>query len=208
MIQVIPAINAETWEEVLAKIKLVEPFTEWVHIDVADGSFTPNKLWANPLDLSTFETNLKIELHLMLSRPEDHLSTWFSDPVRRIIVHCEATEDMPRVIRECHAERREVGAAILPDTIWTNLEPFADEVDLFQLLAVNPGFSGQEFQPHILEKIRNIRGKYPNKNIEVDGGINPETAKSCVAAGANILVAASYIFNHKNPKAAIQELRG
>jgi len=206
MIQVIPAINAETWEEVERKIRLVEPFAEWVHIDVADGTFTPNSLWHNPLDLVGFETKAKIEIHLMEDRPEERVEAWLMEPVKRVIVHYEVTHDLPFIIAECRKDKVAVGLSVAPYTSWTHLMSFVDDIDLLQVLAVEPGRAGQHFGRHNISKIKHLRAAAPRARIEVDGGITPAIAKECIAAGADILASAHYIFEHPSPKMAIREL--
>lgn len=207
MVEIIPAVNAETWEEVVKKIRLVEPFADWIHIDVADGSFTPNSLWHNPLDLVGFNTPAKIEIHLMEDRPEERIEAWLLRPVSRVIVHYEVTHDLDFVIKEIKKEKMEIGLSVRSHTSWTALKPFAGKVDLLQILAVHPGISGQEFEHHNISKIKHLRASAPKAIIEVDGGITPKVADECVKAGANILASASYIFSHPSPKMAIKELR-
>ena len=207
MIEVIPAINAETWEEAVKKIRIIEPFTDWIHIDVADGTFTPNILWHNPLDLVGFETKCKIEIHLMEDRPEDRVEAWLLKPVKRLIVHYEVTHDLDFILAECHKEKIEVGLSVASHTSWTCLKPFADKVDLLQILAVSAGKGGQDFELHNLSKIKHLRAFAPKNIIEVDGGITPQVGDECIRAGASILVSASYIFDHPSPKMAVKELQ-
>ena len=204
--EVIPSINVETWDEVVKKIRLVEPFADWVHIDVADSTFTPNTSWHNPLDLVGFKTQAKIEIHLMTDRPEEHTAAWLAEPVDRIIVHYEVAHDLNHIIGECHRDNVEIGLSVAPHTSWVHLKPHADMVDLLQILAVHPGPAGQEFELHNISKIKHLRAFAPKAIIEVDGGITPEIGDECIRAGANILVAASYIFNHPSPKMAVREL--
>ena len=206
MIQIIPAINEVSWEKVSEKIRLVEPFSEWVHIDIADGTFAPNTLWHNPLDLVNLKSSTKIELHLMLDRPEEYIEAWLVGSVGRAIVHFETTHDFWHVKRECQKDRVELGLAIAPETSWSSLKPYAGAVDLMQILAVRPGEAGQEFERHCISKIKHLRAFAPKSIIEVDGGITPEVGDECIKAGANILVSASYIFNHPSPKMAVKEL--
>jgi len=206
MVEVIPAINAETWEEVERKIRLVEPFSEWVHIDVADGTFTPNSLWHNPLDLVGFKTKCKVEIHLMEDRPEERVEAWLVEPVKRIVVHYEVTHDLPFIVAECRKDNVEVGLSVAPHTSWTHLKPFVDEVHMLQILAVPPGHAGQQFDHHNISKIKHLRAFAPKHKIEVDGGITPAIAKECIAAGADTLAAAHYIFEHPSPKMAMKEL--
>ncbi len=207
MVEVVPAINAPTWEEVVKKIRRIEPFTDWVHIDVADGTFTPNALWHNPLDLVGLETPLQVEIHLMEDRPEERVEAWLMKPVKRIIVHYEVTHDLDFILAECRQEEIQVGLSAASHTSWTCLKPFVNKVDLLQILAVHAGIAGQEFEGHNISKIKHLRAFAPHAIIEVDGGITPEIGDRCVAAGADILVSANYIFNHPSPKMAIRELQ-
>lgn len=207
MIEIIPAINAATWEEVRQKIRLVEPYADWVHIDVADSTFTLNTLWHNPLDLVGFETKCRVEIHLMEDRPEDRIEAWLMGPVKRIIVHYEVTHDLDFILAECRSTEIAVGLSVNSHTSWTCLKPFAEKVDLLQILAVHAGKAGQEFERHNLSKIKHLRAFASKAIIEVDGGIVPDIADDCVRAGANILASASYIFDHPSPKMAIRELQ-
>lgn len=207
MVEVIPAVNAETWDEVVKKIRLVESFADWVHLDVADGTFAPNTLWHNPLDLVGFETPAKLEIHLMEDRPEERVEAWILKPVKRVIVHYEVTHDLDFVLHECWRNRVEVGLAIGPDTSWTKLKPFVDKAHLLQILAVHPGLAGQEFDKPSIQKIKHLRAFSPDCKLEVDGGINPHTAQEAIKAGANIIASASYIFSHPSPKLAMRELQ-
>lgn len=206
MTQIIPAINAETWEEVVQKIRLVESFTEWVHVDVADGTMTPNTLWHQPLDLVGFETKCNIEIHLMEDRPEERIEAWLLHPVKRIIAHYETTHDFDAIELECRNAGIEVGMSICSQTSWTKLQQFVGRVNLLQILAVPAGHAGQQFDHHNLSKIKHLRGAAPDALIEVDGGITPQIAEECIKAGANVLVSAGYVFNHPSPKLAIKEL--
>lgn len=207
MVEIIPAINAPTWNEVAKKIRLIEPYTDWVHIDVADGTFTPNTLWHNPIDLVGFETKCNVEIHLMEDRPEDRIEAWLLKPVKRIIVHYEVTHDLDFITAECRNANVAVGLSVNSHTSWTRLKPFVDRVDLLQILAVHAGKAGQEFERHNLSKIKHLRAFAPKAIIEVDGGIEPDIADDCVRAGADILVAASYILDHPSPRMAIRELQ-
>ena len=207
MVEIIPSINAETWDEVEKKIRLVESFVDWVHIDVANGTFAPNVLWHNSLDLVGFKTKCNIEIHLMEDRPEERIEAWLLEPVRRIIVHYEVTHDFPFIIAECRKDKIEIGLSVAPETSWTHLKPFVDDADLLQVLAVEPGRAGQHFDRHNISKIEHLRVVAPRARIEVDGGITPAVAKECIAAGADILVSAHYIFNHPSPKMAMRELQ-
>jgi ribulose-phosphate 3-epimerase len=207
MAEIIPAINAETFEEVERRIKLVEPYAEWAQLDIADGTFTKNTTWHNAGDLLSLETPLKIEVHLMVSDIERKIEEWLIAPVKRIIFHLEAAKDSDFVIEKCKKEGKEVGLAIGPDVPWTKLVPFFDRVGFFQILGVYPGLPGQKFQEECFDKIRHLRKEQPNCIIEVDGGMDLETAKKAVSAGASIIAAASAIFETENIEEAIKNLK-
>ncbi len=215
MAEIIPAINTDSFEEVKRRIKLVEPFSKWVQLDIADGTFTKNTTWHNAGDLLSLETPLKIEVHLMINNIEQKIENWLIAPVNRIIFHLETAKDPDFVLEKIREAGKEAGIAIGPDTAWTKLVPYFQKADLFQILGVYPGLAGQEFQEDNFDKIRHLRKEQPNCIIEVDGGMDLETAKKAVGAGANIIVAASAIFSAKGGpasswndiKKAIEELR-
>jgi len=207
VVEIIPAINAKTWEEVRDKIRAVEHFTKWVHLDVADGTFTKNTLWHNPLDLVDFESVAKIEVHLMENDPEERFEAWLVPGIRRIIFHEETLSDFDFIRDECHKENKEVGVAIATDTSWTRLKPYIGKADMLQILAVYPGLAGQKFQEHNYSKIKHLRALCPNCKIEVDGGVKIGIARHAVEAGADILAAASSIFSASDIEKALRLLQ-
>lgn len=206
-VAVIPAINAASFEEVLRNIKLVEPYSAWVHLDIADGTFTKNTLWHNAKDLIGLGTTLKIEVHLMVKDIDVRIAEWLEAPVDRIIFHLEAGHDPIFVVQRCRKAGKQVGLAIVPDTSWIQLQPYWNMVDVVQVLGVHPGLAGQTIQPETYEKIAHIRASCPSCIIEVDGGMNVDTARRAVFNGADIVVAASAIFGSKDVEKAIEELK-
>lgn len=207
MIDIIPSINVLEFADLKKRIKKVEPYTKWAHLDVSDGVFTKHVSWHEPKDLVGFQTKLKLEVHLMVDRPERAIDGWLIKPINRIIFHQEATKDHLLLIQKIRGAKKEVGIAIRPDTSWLKLFPYLTKVDMFQLLAVNPGPSDQEFSEEILHKIGHLRQVCQRCIIEIDGGVTPRIAKRCVKEGASLFVAGSYLFNSKNIKKAIEELR-
>ncbi len=205
--EIIPAINTDSFEEAIRRIKLIEPFVEWVQLDICDGTFTKNTTWHNAADLLALETSLNIEVHLMINDIEERVENWLIAPVKRIIFHLEAAKDPDFVIEKCRKAGKEVGIAINPDTAWTKLVPYFKKADLFQVLGVYPGLAGQKFQEDNLDKIIHLRKECPKCIIEVDGGMDKETAKRAVKAGANIINVATAIFGAKDIKKAIEELK-
>ncbi|TSC79723.1 MAG: ribulose-phosphate 3-epimerase [Parcubacteria group bacterium Gr01-1014_29] len=206
-VEIIPSINAETFAEVQKKIRLVEPYVSWVHLDVADGSFTDITLWHNPDDLLEFQTPLFIEVHLMLDRIDERADEWLKPNVRRLIFHREASRDPDTVIEACRRADIQPGIAIRPDTPVEDVFPYLAKIDLVQTLAVVPGRAGQKFIPETLSKISALRYACSACRVEVDGGIDTNTALQVVRAGADTLVVASAIFNTSDIKKAVEELR-
>src|SRR3989338_4424855 len=214
--EIIPSINVLDFDDLKKQVKKVEPYSKWAHIDVSDGVFTKHVSWHEPKDMVGFKSKLKFEIDLMVDRPEREIEEWLIKPVDRVIFHQEATTEHRLLINKIREAGKEVGMAIRPDTPWLKLFPYLNDVDIFQLLAVNPGHSGQEFNEEILHKIGHLRHVCPECTIEIDGGVNKRVARLCIAEGANPLVAGSFLFKVKNPrrdsparqvKKAIEELR-
>ena len=207
MAEIIPSINAPTFEEVQERIKQVEPYVSWCHLDVTDGIFSAHETWRNPADLARLDTKLRVEMHLMIAEPETAIGQWFASPIRRVIVHVEAMRDPELIINTCRAAGIEVGFAVNPDTFWGKLQPWFGKVDLVQALVVPPGPSGQEMGTEALDKVIHLRAACPRCIIEVDGGINFETAPQAAASGADLLIAGSAIFHSPNIQEAIATLQ-
>lgn len=208
--EIIPAVLAYTFKDVIQKIRLVEPYVRWVQIDVSDGTFTPNVTWNHPKELEGEQFSLHFEAHLMVRDPIPEIQRWAVDGVKRVFVHVEAFANSVQValaINKAKTAGLEIGLALNPETSIESAEEFIPNVDVVLLLAVAPGFGGQKFNPVVIDKIKKLRQKFPNLDIEIDGGINLETARQCVESGANILAVGSYIFGQKDVKKAIEELK-
>lgn len=194
MIKIIPAINAKTFKEVMQKMKLIEPYTDYVQLDVADGTFTQNTIWHNPQDLSELETKLNIEVHLMINDIENRVDDWFLPQIKRIIFHIETAKDTDLVIEKIKKAGKEPGMAVGLDGRWTDLAHFKNKVNFFQILGVRPGLPGQQMDENTYENIKQLKKFCELCIIEVDGGVNVDNAKRLVEAGADILCIASAIF--------------
>lgn len=198
MIEIAPSINVAEFAEVVRRIRVAERHARIIHLDVSDGTFTPHVVWHNARDLDGFETPAKLEVHLMVAEPEKKVEEWLIPQIFRVIFHAEAAQDAPALIERCHSASKEVGVSIRPDTPWETLMPYGRTVDLLQTLAVSPGPSGQTFDPRTIEKIKNLRAQFPYTLIEVDGGVGGQgVAKSCVDAGATILVEGASLFDRE-----------
>ncbi len=212
--QALPVINChdKDFECVLGKLALAKKFLkagDWLHLDIGDGIFTFNKSWRNPTEWANLRSVFNLEVHLMVENPEKYVDAWTAAGAKRLIVHLETTgEDAARRMVEKAKKRNvELMLASNPATPVSALWPYLKIFSHFQVLAVDPGPAGQKFTPTVLPKIRFLRNVAPNAMIEVDGGVTPEVAKLVKKAGANIVVAATYIFGSKNPEKAYKELR-
>jgi ribulose-phosphate 3-epimerase len=214
LIQIIPSINTPNFVEAKARIKKVEPYAKgpdggkitWCHIDITDGIFSKYLLPHRAEDIAVIETPLNIEVHLMIVEPDKVIDQWLVKPVKRVIVHLEATPEPEVIIKKCHAAGVEIGFAVNPETPWEKLKPWFDKVDIVQVLAVHPGPAGQKMESVMLDKIAAIRSACPACSIEIDGGVDGDTAEAIVRAGTNLLVTGSYIFNAPDLKKAIETL--
>lgn len=209
---VLPVINCPDVECAQKKMAIVKTFLrdgDLVHLDIADGSFAAHKTWNDPLGWVGLKSPFGLEVHLMVNNPEKYADDWFTAGARRVIVHAEALT--PQSMREIFsaAERHHQAEVVLsskPETAMEDLEPYIKYFSAFQILAVEPGPADQNFLPFVAEKIRLLREVTPNATIEVDGGMNPETARLVKNAGADTITSSHYIFAAANPGAAYKEL--
>jgi ribulose-phosphate 3-epimerase len=204
---VIPAINEIKFEEVLKKINAAGKFSQWIHLDVVDGKFASNITWNNPRDLAGLK-HLKshLEVHLMIENPESVVEDWISSGVKRIIISLEALGGRQLPLLSNRNGNFEIGLAISPETLVEDLLPYLENIKFVLVLGVKPGLAGQKFNEDILEKVRFLKNYYPGVIIEVDGGINLETAKLAKKAGADVIVSASYIWKNQHPERIYKEL--
>ncbi len=186
---------------------------DWVHFDVMDGHFVPN-LTFGPMMCAAVRplTHLPLDVHLMVERPGDYVEPFHAAGADCITFHVEADAHVHRTLQSIRARGMRAGVVLNPATPVCMAEPVLPLCDLVLLMSVNPGFGGQAFIPEVLDKIRALRAVFVNDTatteIEVDGGINPDTARLCAAAGATVLVAGSSVFRADDPAAMIAALRG
>ena len=176
---------------------------EYIHFDVMDGDFVPN-LTFGPKFISNVRkfSNKVFDVHLMINRVERFLDDYIRAGSDIITFHIEINEDIENIIKKIKAKGIKCGLAIKPKTSWAEIQPYLQHIDQVIIMTVEPGFGGQEFMNDQVDKIKNISNFIKLNNlrvgIEIDGGINFETGKTCVEAGANILVAGSFLFNQGN----------
>ena len=179
-----------------------------IHIDVMDGHFVPN-ITVGPFIVKAIRgvTKLPLDTHLMIENPEKYVEAFIKAGSDIVTVHAEACENnLGAVLDQIRSLGAKAGVSLKPATPLESIEKLLDKIDMVLLMTVNPGFGGQPFMPEVLTKIKALRQKYA-KDIEVDGGINNETARLTVEAGANVLVAGTAIFGKSDVQLAIKELR-
>lgn len=206
MITIIPAILAKSYKEFEEKVHKIESFTPLIHLDIADEIFVPNRTIDGLEEIKKIKTSVNFEVHLMVNLPEFIIDQWLETKAVRFLIHLEATKKMDEIIGKIHMAGKKVGAVLNPPTEVKAVESYLDRIDLVQFMTVNPGFQGSEFVPQVLEKVREFRSRYPLKQMQVDGGVNPYTIELVKEAGVDRAVVGSYIFKSDNVKEAMERL--
>lgn len=219
--EIIPVINCHFGDEECVKEKANKAFqfSSWAHLDIADGIFTFNKTWNDPLKWKEINPGLNFEVHLMVENPEEEAENWLEVGAKRIIFHWEAIQKeahfykkrdphylISHILNLCKNHNAEGVLSICMETKVDEIREFLDNFNRFQILAVYPGPAGQKFLWEAVDKVRFLKELKPEAIVEVDGGINPNVAKILKEVGANILVSGTYIFGSENPKKAFEEL--
>jgi len=209
-IKIAPSILSADFSKLGAELKKVtQAGAELIHVDVMDGHFVPN-ITIGPVVVKFMRrsTRLPLDVHLMIRNPAKYLGAFVNAGSDMITVHIETVtlKELRRIEQGLKKSKVKLGISLNPGTALAKIKPALELVDFVLVMSVNPGFGGQVFIPAAVEKIRRLRAIF-DKDIAVDGGINNITAKQVKAAGANILIAGSYIFKAKNTKQAIDSLR-
>ena len=185
--------------------ELVAPHSAYLHMDVMDGHFVPN-LAMGPDLVKSLRGIGKLDVHLMVTDPSNFIND-FSDAGADIIsVHVEANNPQ-KAIELIKKQNIKAGIALNPSTPASAIEPFVDSIDMILVMSVEPGYCGQSFNQNAIERVKTYRKEYPNKIIEVDGGVGPENAAVLAEAGADLLVAGSAIFGSSNPIEVILDMK-
>ena len=215
MIKIAPSIlsaNFAAMGEAVEKLKAQG--ADWVHFDVMDGNFVPNITFGPDMCKALRPlTDLPIDVHLMVERPSDWIEPFKKAGADILTVHVESAEHhLHRALQSIHAAGMKAGVVLNPATPIESCVHLLPECDLVLLMSVNPGFGGQSFIYETPRKIRALRKEIDYRGlktlIEIDGGVNPETAKLCIEAGADVLVAGSAVFKAPDPAEMIKALRG
>ena len=194
---VAPSLLAADFSKLKEEIQEVEKCgAEYLHLDVMDGNFVPNISYGAPV-ISAIRphSNLVFDVHLMVEEPDRFIKDFVDAGADIITVHVEATKHLHRTIQLIKSYGKKVGVSLNPATPIETLKHIINDIDMVLLMSVNPGFGGQAFIPETLNKIKELRTLYPEIDIEVDGGVNDKTVEAIKEAGANVLVAGSYLFS-------------
>lgn len=206
-IKISPSILSADFGRLNDDIKTVEEHADYIHLDVMDGHFVPNLTFGAPV-VRCIKSKLPLDIHLMIENPENFIENFIDAGAGIVTFHYEAAKDIHGLLTKIKSNAVKAGISIKPGTDVKVLEEYLDELDWVLIMSVEPGYGGQKFMDKALDKIKWLRERSPKLNIAVDGGINDETARKCEIAGANVLIAGSYIFGAENRKEAIDLLRG
>ena len=208
-----PSILAADFANLEREVKMInQSVADWIHVDIMDGVFVPNLSMGIPVVEAIHRHATKpLDVHLMIVNPERYVEQFFKAGASVISVHLEASTHLHRTLQQIRAMGCQAGVAINPHTPVTSLENILHDIDLVCLMAVNPGFGGQQFIENTFAKTKALRSMIDRAGatvkIEIDGGVNRQNAAPLLQAGADVLVAGNFVFSSKDPQRTIAELK-
>jgi ribulose-phosphate 3-epimerase len=206
-IRISPSLLSADFGALQADINRAEPFVDGFHFDVMDGQFVPNLSAGAPV-LACVSSQKPIDAHLMVHNPDVLLPAFAKAGAAAISVQFEACTHLHRTLQNIRELGMQAGVAVNPATSFETISEAVKLADYVLVMSVNPGFSGQAFIPEVLEKVAKIRAVYPEKDIQIDGGINDKTINQALQAGANWIVSGSYFWGADDMQKAADCLRG
>lgn len=213
MVKVAPSILAADFANLQSEVQLVDQAgADWIHIDVMDGHFVPNiTMGALVVDAIRPHTKLPLDVHLMIENPDQYIESFVKAGADIITVHVEACRHLHRTLQHIKSQGIQCGVVLNPHTPISTIEHVLEEVDVVLFMTVNPGFGGQSFIPSVLKKVKQLADLKQQHGytfeIEIDGGVNKETVKECVAAGATVVVAGSAIYGAADKAQALRDIK-
>ncbi len=214
MIKISPSILSADFAHLARDIQAISS-ADYVHVDVMDGLFVPNISIGIPVVKCIRPvTELPLDVHLMIERPVRYVEQFCDAGADIVTCHVEADtqENILAAIDRIHAKGKKAGVVLKPKTPASAVLPFIDRVEMILVMTVEPGFGGQKFMADMMPKVQQIRGYIdalnPGCELEVDGGVDPDTCRICIASGANVLVAGSAVYKADDIPGRIQALRG
>lgn len=205
-VKIAPSILSADFGKLNEEIASIEAAADWIHVDIMDGHFVPNLTFGPPI-VKCIKSKLPLDCHLMVEHPEMYLKELAEAGVYSVTVHVEATVHLHKVLTQIRDLGMKAAVSLNPGTALSAIEAVLPMVDMVLVMSVNPGFGGQKFIDLALDKVRLLRQMKPDLLIQIDGGVNAETAKLCREAGADILVAGSYVFGAVDRVQAINSLK-
>lgn len=205
-LKITPSILGIDYGRMNEHLAELAPFSDMFHVDVMDGNFVPNLTIGAPV-VGRIKTQVPLDCHLMIRNPHRYIEEFAKAGAYSITIHAEASLHLAPDVEKIKKAGCKACVAINPDTPIEKISAVLPMLDMVLVMSVVPGFGGQAFMPEVLEKVRWIREHYPNLDIQIDGGINDKTAPLAIEAGANVLVAGSYILKSEDYGEAVERLK-